>query len=137
MRLNYDKKSGYYERKVFDGQGNPVLFGQTDPIKVAQRDVFAPQLVQPTFSDWNFSYDLTAAYKVAPDVNAYATYAKTFKSGGINQNGVPADAAGNPILAAVRELPPEAQAAWRSQTPAFAARTSGSLGSASIMKRTS
>jgi iron complex outermembrane receptor protein len=100
VRLNYDKKDGYYERRVFDGQGNPVLFGQTDPIKVAQRGVFAPQLVAPSFKDWNFSYDLTASYRFNSDVLGYATFAKTFKSGGINQNGVPADGAGNPILAA-------------------------------------
>jgi len=100
VRLNYDKKSGYYERKVFDGQGLPVLFGQTDPIRVAQLAVYAPQLVAPTFSDWNFSYDLTVSYKVAPSILTYVTYAKTFKSGGINQNGVPVDASNNPILAA-------------------------------------
>jgi iron complex outermembrane receptor protein len=33
-------------------------------------------------------------------VLTYATYAKTFKSFGINQNGVPNDATGNPALAA-------------------------------------
>jgi iron complex outermembrane receptor protein len=99
-RLNYDKKHGFYQRRVFDGAGAEVLFGQPGAVRQAQRDVFAPQLVEPEFSDWNFSYDLTARYQFAPDVNAYATYAKTFKSGGINQNGVPADAAGNPILAA-------------------------------------
>ena len=32
--------------------------------------------------------------------SAFATYSKTFKSGGVNLNGVPNDAAGNPILAA-------------------------------------
>ena len=37
---------------------------------------------------------------MADDILAYATYAKSFKSGGINLNGVPNDAAGNPILAA-------------------------------------
>ena len=100
VRLNYDKKTGYYERRVFDGQGNPVLFGQTDPIKVAQRGVFAPQVSEPSFKDWNFSYDLTLSYKLAADVLGYATYAKTFKTGGINQNGLPTDAAGNPILSA-------------------------------------
>ncbi|HZV19255.1 MAG TPA: TonB-dependent receptor [Sphingobium sp.] len=111
VRLNYDKKQGYYRREVFDGQGNPVLFGQTDPIKVAQRGVFAPQLVQPTFSDWNFSYDLTLSYELAPDVLLYGTYAKTFKTGGINQNGVPADANGNPILAA-GSIKPESVNHW-------------------------
>ncbi|RAK64975.1 TonB-dependent receptor [Phenylobacterium kunshanense] len=100
VRLNYDKKVGFYERKVFDGQGNPVLFGQTDPVKVAQRGVFAPQVSEPRFSDWNFSYDLTLSYALRRDVLAYATYARSFKTGGINQNGLPTDAAGNPILAA-------------------------------------
>ncbi|MBL8647459.1 MAG: TonB-dependent receptor [Sphingosinicella sp.] len=99
-RINYDKKSGYYERTVFDGDGNPVLFGQTDPRKVAQRGVFAPQVSAPTFSDWNFSYDLTASYEVTQDIRAYATYAKTFKTGGVNQNGLPTNAAGEPIYEA-------------------------------------
>jgi iron complex outermembrane receptor protein len=110
-RLNYDKKEGFYERKVFDGQGNPVLFGQTDPIKVAQRGVFAPQLSAPTFSDWNFSYDLTLSYQIAPNVLAYGTYAKTFKTGGINQNGLPTDAAGVPIAAA-GSIKPESVNHW-------------------------
>ena len=100
VRLNSDKKKGYYSRAVFDGQGNPVLYGDTDPRKVQQLSVFAPQLVKPSFSDWNFSYDLTLSYKLAHDILLYATYAKSFKSGGINQNGVPTDNAGNPILAA-------------------------------------
>jgi iron complex outermembrane receptor protein len=100
LRLNYDKKRGYYERLVFDGRGLPVLRGQTDPRRVAQLAVFTPQLSAPEFSDWNFSGDLTASYEFARDVLAYATYAKSFKSGGINQNGLPTDAAGNPILSA-------------------------------------
>lgn len=100
LRINYDEKEGYYQRLVFDGQGNPVLFGQTDPVKVAQRGVYAPQQSAPRFSDWNLSYDLTASYRLNGDVLAYATYAKAFKTGGINQNGLPTDAAGNPITAA-------------------------------------
>ncbi len=99
-RLNYDKKAGLYERKVFNGAGAPVLFGPTDAVTVAQLAIYAPQRVTPTFSDWNFSYDLTASYKINSEILAYATYAKTFKSGGINQNGVPADANNVPILAA-------------------------------------
>ena len=98
VRLNYDKKEGYYQRLVFAGDGTPVTRALTDPVSVARLGVFAPQEYSPTFSDWNFSYDLTANYKVTPDVLVYATYAKTFKSGGINQNGVPTDAAGNPLL---------------------------------------
>ncbi|HWK42874.1 MAG TPA: TonB-dependent receptor [Croceibacterium sp.] len=111
VRLNYDKKSGHYEREVFDAQGNPVLFGQTDPVKVAQRAIYAPQLIEPTFSDWNFSYDLTLSYELADDVLLYGTYAKTFKTGGINQNGVPTDTSGNPILEA-GTIKPESVKHW-------------------------
>ena len=100
VRLNYDKKDGFYQRLVFDGQGVPVLLGETSARRVAQLAVFTPQVSAPSFDDWNFSYDLTASYKVASDVLAYATYAKSFKTGGINQNGLPTDAAGRPILSA-------------------------------------
>ncbi len=105
VRLNYDKKNGFYERRVFAGDGTPVVFGPTDAMTLARLAIFAPQLIAPKFSDWNFSYDLTASYKAGPDVLLYATYAKSFKSGGINQNGVPADAAGNPIFAAATVKP--------------------------------
>lgn len=111
VRLNYDKKEGYYLRQVFDGQGNPVLYGQTDPIKVAQRGIFAPQLSEPTFSDWNFSYDLTLSYELSRDVLVYGTYAKTFKTGGLNQNGLPVDGQGNPILSA-GSIKPESVNHW-------------------------
>ena len=100
FRVNYDKKEGLYNSVVTNGAGQLVTFASTDPRIVAQRGVLAPQRFEPKFSDWNFSYDLTASYKVAADILAYATYSKTFKSGGINLNGVPNDAGGNPILAA-------------------------------------
>jgi iron complex outermembrane receptor protein len=107
FRVNYDKKDGLYDSVVTgtasDGTRQLVQFSgpySTDPWIVAQRGVLAPQRFEPKFSDWNFSYDLTLSYKLAPDVLAYATYAKTFKSGGINLNGVPNDASGNPLLAA-------------------------------------
>jgi iron complex outermembrane recepter protein len=100
FRINYDKKEGLYDSVVTNGVGQLVTFASTDPRIVAQRGVLSPQRFEPKFSDWNFSYDLTASYKVAADILAYATYSKTFKSGGINLNGVPNDAAGNPLLAA-------------------------------------
>ncbi len=106
-RLNYDKKKGLYSSVVTgtasDGTRQPVLFSgayASDPWIAAQRGVIAPQRFEPEFSAWNFSYDLTLSYKLAPQLLAYVTYAKTFKSGGINLNGVPSDAAGNPLLVA-------------------------------------
>ena len=106
VRLNYDKKDGFYQRRVFADDGTEILLdGTTNARKTAQLAIFTPQEISPKFSDWNFSYDFTASYKIAPDVLVYATYAKTFKSGGINLNGVPTDAANNPILGAATVKP--------------------------------
>ncbi|WP_246844894.1 TonB-dependent receptor [Altererythrobacter sp. TH136] len=100
VRLNYDKKDGLYDSVVTNGAGQLVTFASNDPRIVAQRGVLAPQRFEVAYRDWNIGYDLSVAYELNPDVLAYATYAKTFKSGGVNLNGVPADAQGNPILAA-------------------------------------
>ncbi len=105
FRINYDKKVGLYDSVVTNGAGQLVTFASTDPRIVAQRGIAAPQRFEPRFSDWNFSYDLTATYELADDINSYVTYAETFKPGGVNLNGVPNDAAGNPILAAGSVLP--------------------------------
>ncbi|SKB51059.1 TonB-dependent receptor [Sphingopyxis flava] len=109
VRLNYDKKDGYYQRLVYAGDGSAVTAELTDAVSVARLGVFRPQEYSPSFSDWNFSYDLTATFKAAPDILLYATYAKTFKSGGINQNGVPSGADGNPLLAAATIKPESVQ----------------------------
>ncbi len=99
-RINYDEKEGFFERRVFTGAGVELLGTETDARSAAQLGVFRPQLSAPSDTDWNVSYDLTATYKFTPDVLAYATYAKSFKTIGINQNGLPTDAEGNPIEAA-------------------------------------
>lgn len=100
LRLNYDKKEGFYLRRVFTGAGVELRGTETDARSRAQLGIYQPQLSAPADSDWNLTYDLTLSYKVAPDVLAYATYAKSFKTIGINQNGLPTDAAGVPIAAA-------------------------------------
>ncbi|HEX4848169.1 MAG TPA: TonB-dependent receptor [Novosphingobium sp.] len=107
VRINYDKKKGLYASVVTgtasDGTRQLVLFSgayAADPWIAAQRGVLSQQRFEPEFSDWNFSYDINVSYKLSGDVLVYGTYAKTFKSGGINLNGVPNDAAGNPLLAA-------------------------------------
>ncbi|QDH33896.1 TonB-dependent receptor [Porphyrobacter sp. YT40] len=100
LRLNYDRKSGFYERRVFTGTGAELSGSETDARSLAQLGVFRPQVSAPEDSDWNLTYDLTASYEVAPDVLAYGTYARSFKTIGINQNGLPTDAGGQPIAAA-------------------------------------
>ncbi|NBB24072.1 TonB-dependent receptor [Porphyrobacter sp. SLTP] len=99
-RVNYDKKKGFYQRRVFTGAGTELLGTETDARSRAQLGVFQPQVSAPEDTDWNLTYDLTLSYEVAPDVLAYGTYAKSFKTIGINQNGLPTDASGQPIAAA-------------------------------------
>lgn len=101
VRVNYDKKSGFYQRVVTTGDGALLTCPQpSGTIGAAQCGVYQPQISAPSVSDWNFSYDLNVNYKVAPDILVYATYAKSFKTVGINQNGLPTDANNNPILSA-------------------------------------
>ena len=93
LRVNYDQKDGSYVATVTTGTGSTTL-------NADQRGVLAPQSYQPSFSKWNLSGDVTLSYDVATDILGYATYARTFKSGGINLSGLPLDAANNPILSA-------------------------------------
>jgi len=99
-RINYDKKRGFYQRRVFTGDGTELLGTETDARSRAQLAVFQPQTSAPEDTDWNLTYDLTLSYELAPDVLAYGTYARSFKTIGINQNGLPTDANGVPITEA-------------------------------------
>jgi iron complex outermembrane receptor protein len=102
VRVNYDDKSGSYVATVFNGAGAPVVCNPA-PVSTVVRDQCAtlpPQSYAPEFDDWNLSGDFTVSYKFADDVLGYATYAKSFKSGGINLAGLPLDANNSPILSA-------------------------------------
>ena len=104
LRVNYDKKSGSYVAVVTTGTGSTTLNSD-------QRGVLAPQSYDPEFSDWNVSGDFTVSYDFSEDVHGYATYARSFKSGGINLSGLPLDASNNPILS-VATVKPEKVNHW-------------------------
>ena len=112
IRFNYDQKTGHYSSVVTgtasDGTRQLVLFTgpyANDAWIVDERGVRAPQYYEPRLSKLNVSYDLNLSYKIDPDILAYVTYAKSYKSAGINLNGVPADANGVPILSAATIKP--------------------------------
>ena len=98
LRVNYDKKDGKYIATVTNGTNTPLT--------AAQIGVLAPQSYEPQFSDTNVSGDFTVSYDLAANVLGYATYARSFKSGGINLSGLPLDANNAPILA-VQTVKPE------------------------------
>lgn len=115
IRLNYDKKDGYYDSVVTgnasDGTRQLVTNDTThpyysDPWIAAQRGLQASQFFEPGYSAWNLSYDLNLSYQLSDDVLGYATYARSFKTGGINLNGVPNLANGLPALE-VAQIKPE------------------------------
>ena len=90
IRVNYDDKVGSYVSIVRDAQGNLVPYSGGTPRQAAQREAIQPQAFEDeAYRAWNLTYDLTASYKPSRDVLLYATYAHTFKSGGLNLNGVP------------------------------------------------
>ncbi|MGV3768557.1 MAG: TonB-dependent receptor [Sphingobium phenoxybenzoativorans] len=94
-RVNYDKKSGFYERIVTNGAGQVISCTPTPTagsVLAAQCGVYQPQVSSPSDSAWNFTYDFNVNYKFARDILGYATYAKSFKTLGINQNGLPLNA---------------------------------------------
>ena len=98
LRLNYDKKEGKYIATVTNATNTPLT--------AAQLGVLAPQSYQPEFDDTNVSGDFTVSYDIAADVLGYLTYARSFKSGGINLSGLPLDANNVPITA-VETVEPE------------------------------
>ena len=106
LRVNYDLKDASYVGVVTNGAG--VAINCTPPIAGALSDQCAtltPQSYTAHLSKWNVSGDLTLAYLVAPDIHAYATYARSSKSAGVNLSGLPLDATNQPIFGAATVKP--------------------------------
>lgn len=102
VRLNYDRKQGSYVSVVTNGSGAVLQCTSIPTTNTVLRDqcaTLAPQSYDPKFDNWNLSGDITAAYDFSSDIHGYATYARSYKSGGINLSGLPLDGNGNPILA--------------------------------------
>jgi iron complex outermembrane receptor protein len=100
LRFNYDKKDADFSQQIYGG-----LQTTTPALVTLQQSILAPQAYKADVSDNNVSGQITVAYKVAQAVNAYATYATGFKSVGLNLNGLPTDAAGNPVLSTATVKP--------------------------------
>jgi iron complex outermembrane recepter protein len=98
LRVNYDEKEGKYIATVTNSTHTALT--------ATQLGVLAPQSYAPKFNDTNVSGDFTTSYDIAQDVLGYVTYARSFKSGGINLSGLPLDANNQPITA-VETVKPE------------------------------
>ncbi|MEN2400820.1 TonB-dependent receptor [Flavobacterium sp. MC2016-06] len=93
LRYNYDKKDADYNRTTYGG------LQTTDPALLALKKlVYSNQAFTSNTDNTDFSGNITVSYKASDKINAYATYAKSYKPVGVNVAGLPTDAAGNPLL---------------------------------------
>jgi iron complex outermembrane recepter protein len=95
LRFNYDEKNGHYIATVYGGLDTSGADATSVALRALQRSVLSPQNYESSGSEDNISGQLTVSYDIADNVHAYATYATAFKTFGLNNNGVPLDAAGN------------------------------------------
>jgi iron complex outermembrane receptor protein len=92
LRYNYDKKAADYDRKTYGG------LQTTDPALIKlQQSVYSNQAFTSDTDKTDFSGNITVSYKASDKINAYATYAKSYKPVGVNVAGLPS-LAGQPIL---------------------------------------
>ena len=96
LRYNYDKKDADYDRKTYGG------LQTTDPTLLALKKlVYTDQAFTSSTDDTDFSGNLTVSYKASDKINAYATYAKSYKPVGVNVAGLPTIAGQPPLDLAV------------------------------------
>jgi iron complex outermembrane receptor protein len=87
LRYNYDHKEVDFDRKTYGG------LETNDPDLIAlKRLVYTDQAFKVNTDNRNLSGQLTLSYKIARQVNTYATYSTNYKSVGLNLGGLPTSA---------------------------------------------
>ena len=94
LRYTQEEKDGYYTTTVSGGPSttNTALIN-------ARLGVLRPQSYEAHDSDGSLSGRGNLAWQVSDTTMAYASYARGFKSGGINMSGLPLDSNNRPVLA--------------------------------------
>lgn len=93
LRYNFDKKDAHYARTTYGG------LQTTDPALLAlKKQVYSDQAFDSSTDNTDFSGNITVSYKATDKINAYATYAKSYKPVGVNVAGLPTNSAGEPLL---------------------------------------
>ncbi|MBL8548994.1 MAG: TonB-dependent receptor [Hyphomonadaceae bacterium] len=103
IRFNYDEKSVDYDSPVTGGL-NPATRPDlgAGAIQAAKNSILSRQTYSADTDDTNISGQFTVAYDFADNINAYATYATSFKSFGLNVAGIPA--ASTPVVIEPEEV---------------------------------
>ena len=93
LRYTQEDKSANYDTVVFGG-----LATTNTTLRNAQLSVLRPQSYAAANREGNLSGRASIAYTPVPAITAYASYARGFKSGGINVSGLPLNAQNQPVL---------------------------------------
>jgi iron complex outermembrane recepter protein len=89
LRANYDTKDATYDASVTGGVANPTAAEATQ-----QRNALPTQFYTAKYRDFNISGDINISWRPIDDVMLYGVYSRSFKSGGLNLNGLPTDSTG-------------------------------------------
>jgi iron complex outermembrane recepter protein len=106
LRYTIEHKVGDYATTVSGGLETtvPALIN-------AKLSVLRPQSYGARSDDGSLSGRANAAYQFATGLFGYVSYARGFKSGGINMSGLPLDAKNRPVLATA-VVAPERNSSW-------------------------
>ncbi|WP_137897768.1 TonB-dependent receptor [Sphingomonas sp. 2SG] len=94
LRYTQEDKDGYYNTTV---SGGPATTSAA--LINARLGVLRPQSYDAHDSDGSLSGRGNIAWQATENTMAYASYARGFKSGGINMSGLPLDNSNRPVLA--------------------------------------
>jgi len=106
LRYTHEDKDGFYDTTVSGG-----LPTTSTALINAKLGVLRPQSYEAHDRDGSLSGRANVAWQVTNGVLGYASYARGFKSGGINMSGLPLDAQNQPALATA-VVRPEKNSTW-------------------------
>ena len=93
LRFTSEEKAGWYIATVEGG------LETTDATLISRRNgVARPQAYDASLSDEDLSGQVALSYEITPDILAYGSFARGYKSGGINMAGIPNLPNGQPAL---------------------------------------
>lgn len=107
LRYTWEDKRGSY--RTFNFGGLPTVAGSA--LDNAKLSVLRPQAYSAEDHDGSLSGRANLAWQIGPQAMVYASFARGFKSGGINMSGLPLDAGNNPVLATA-VVRPERNTTW-------------------------
>lgn len=107
LRYTYEDKSGSYTQVVSGGHPRAGIAADVTNLNSIARN----QAYSAKFSNSSVSGQANISYDLTPDSMVYATYARGYKSGGINLAGIPVDS-NNVAVVSTAVIKPESVDAY-------------------------